>query len=61
MRTMTPELLRELEKNKFYRFFVDTPRPDHARLRRESEIFERWIAREHAKERRMLREACVNG
>ena len=60
MRTITPELLRELEKNKFYRFFVDTPRPDHARLRHESEIFERWIAREHAKERRMVRGACVN-
>ena len=60
MRTITPELTRELEKNKFYRFFVDAPRPDHARLKREAAIFERWIAREHAKERRMVREACVN-
>ena len=58
MRTITPELTRELENNKFYRFFVDTPRPDHSRLKRESEIFERWIAREHAKERRMVRENC---
>ena len=57
MRTMTPELLNELEKNKFYRYFVDAPRPDHARLKREAEIFERWIARKHAKERRMVREA----
>ena len=60
MRTITPELLRELETNKFYRFFIDAPLPDHSRLKRESEIFERWIAREHAKERRMVREACVN-
>ena len=57
MRTLTPELLSKLEKNKFYRFFVDAPRPDHARLKREAAIFERWIAREHAKERRMVREA----
>ena len=62
MRTITPELLSELEKNKFYRFFVDAPRPDHTRLKREAAIFERWIAREHAKERRsrMVRETCVN-
>ena len=32
MRTVTPELLRELEKNKFYRFFVDAPRPDQCAL-----------------------------
>ena len=60
MRTITPELMKELEKNKFYRFFVDAPRPDYTRLKRESEIFERWIAREHAKERRMVRETCAH-
>ena len=60
MRTITPEIESELEKNKFYRFFVDAPQPDYTRLKRESELFERWIAREHAKERRMVREASIN-
>ena len=55
MRTITTELLRKLENNEFYRFIVDMPQPDRSKLEREALAFGKWIAREHEKERVILR------
>ncbi len=57
MRYMTKEQLQELERNKVYQMIMNTPPPDHTALRRDAEIFARWIAREHKKERARLQQS----
>ena len=54
MRTITQEYLDALRESEVYRFFVETPMPDHAKLKREALAFEKWIRREHEKDRRRL-------
>ena len=60
MRTITPEYLEALNKNEVYKYIVNSPRPDHSKLEKESIQFARWLVREHMKERRMLREMSTH-
>ncbi len=59
MRVFTVEQIDELSKNKVYRTILDAPPPDFTALRKEADVFARWIAREHRKERESLRRARV--
>ena len=61
MRIITDEYRAELLKNKVYQMIINTPKPDFAQLKKESEEFEAWIAQEHKKEReaRLARGAAV--
>lgn len=51
MRILTKEYLEELKRSEAYQMIVNTPPPDLSKARRDAEIFARWIAREHKKER----------
>ena len=51
MRTMTSERMREIRDNPIFRRIAELGHPDHTALKREAEIFARWIARQHRKER----------
>ena len=51
MRVFTKEQYEELQSNKIYRMIMDAPPPDLSFLHREAQVFARWIAREHKKER----------
>lgn len=59
MRVLTKELLTEMEKDEVYHIIMNTPPPDLAIARKDAEIFARWIAREHRKERDRLRRQAV--
>lgn len=59
MRVLTKELLAEMEKDEVYHIIMNTPPPDLAVARKDAEIFARWIAREHRKERDRLRSQTV--
>ena len=60
MRFFTKELVDEMEKDKVYRIIMNTPPPDLTLARKDAEIFARWIAQGHHKERaRLKREALV--
>ena len=51
MRILTKEYLEKLKKSEAYQMIVNTPPPDLTKARKDAEIFARWIAREHRKER----------
>ena len=58
MRTITPEYIEECKRlNPAYARFLNTPRPDHTELHRQSMIFREWIKKEHEKDRQRIREA----
>ena len=61
MRIITDKYKAELLKNKVYQIIVNTPRPDFTQLKKESDEFEAWIAKEHKKEReaRLAHGACA--
>ena len=46
-----------LKKSDVLTLFSKFRRPDHSKLNKEVEQFEKWIAEEHAKDRRLLLEA----
>ncbi|MCQ2050505.1 MAG: hypothetical protein MJZ22_05855 [Candidatus Saccharibacteria bacterium] len=46
-----------LKKSDVFALFSRSHKPDHSKLDREVEQFEKWIADEHAKDRRLLMEA----
>jgi hypothetical protein len=51
MRILTKEYLEKLKRSEAYQMIVNTPPPDLTKARKDAEIFARWIAREHRKER----------
>lgn len=59
MRIITPECEAAMRENRVFQLLMNTPPPDLSHLRREAEVFARWIAREHKKERELLAKASV--
>jgi hypothetical protein len=49
-----------LKKSDVFALFSKSRKPDHSKLNKEVEQFEKWIAEEHAKDRRLLLEASNN-
>ena len=54
MRILTKEYLEKLRSSEAYQMIVNTPPPDLTKARKDAEIFARWIAHEHRKERLVL-------
>ena len=57
MRVISREFRQMLKKSDVFALFSRSHKPDHSKLDREVEQFEKWIADEHAKDRRLLMEA----
>lgn len=57
MRVISHELRLMLKKSDVFALFSSSHRADHSELDKEVELFEKWIAEEHAKDRRLLLEA----
>jgi hypothetical protein len=55
MRILTPEYLKELENDEMYNYIVNTPKPDFTQLDKDCKVFAAWLAKEHEKDRAMLR------
>ena len=60
MRIISQEFRQMLKKSDVFALFSSSRRPDHSKLDKEVEQFEKWIADEHAKDRRLLLEASNN-
>ena len=58
MRILTKEYLEKLKRSEAYQMIVNTPPPDLTKARKDAEIFARWIAREHRKERLAIAPGC---
>ena len=54
MRIITKEQDAAMRRNRVYCRIVSTPPPDFTAMKKEAEEFERWISREHRKERARL-------
>ena len=54
---ISQEFRQMLKKSDVFALFSSSRRPDHSKLDKEVEQFEKWIADEHAKDRRLLLEA----
>ena len=57
MRIITKEYQAMLDRSESYNYIKNTPRPDFTELDKLSKEFEDWIAKEHEKDRQLLREA----
>lgn len=57
MRIITKEYQAMLDRSEAYNYIKNTPRPDFTELDKLSKEFEDWIAKEHEKDRQLLREA----
>lgn len=57
MRVISQEFRQMLKKSDVFALFSSSRRPYHSKLDKEVEQFEKWIADEHAKDRRLLLEA----
>lgn len=57
MRVISQEFRQMLMKSDVFALFSSSRRPDHSKLDKEVEQFEKWIADEHAKDRRLLLKA----
>ena len=51
MRVLTKEQYDEIRSSKVYQMIMNEPPPDHSALHRDAEVFAKWIARIHKKER----------
>ena len=51
MRVLTKEQYDEIRRSKVYQMIMNEPPPDHSALHRDAEVFAKWIARIHKKER----------
>ena len=60
MRIISKEFRQMLKKSDVFALFSKSRRPDHSKLNKDVEQFEKWIAEEHAKDRRLLLEASNN-
>lgn len=56
MRMISKEFRQMLKECYALALFSKSRRPDHSKLDKEVEQFEKWIADEHAKDRRLLLE-----
>ena len=56
MRVISKEFRQMLKKSDVFALFSRSRKPDHSKLEKEVEQFEKWIADEHAKDRRLLLE-----
>ena len=59
MRVISKEFRKTLEKSEIYNLFAKSSKPDHTKLDRAVELFEKWITNEHAKDRRLLAETSA--
>lgn len=57
MRVITKEYQEMLNQSETWNYIKNTPRPDFTELDKLSKEFEEWIAKEHEKDRQILREA----
>ena len=57
MRVISQEFRQMLKNSDVFALFSSSRRPDHSKLDKEVEQIEKWIADEHAKDRRLLLEA----
>lgn len=57
MRIISPEFRQMLKKSDVFALFLSARKPDHSKLDKEVDQFEKWIADEHAKDRRLMLEA----
>ena len=57
MRVISKEYQAILDKSSAWNYIQNTPKPDFSELDKEVAKFERWIAKEHKKDRQLLREA----
>ena len=57
MRVISHEFRQMLKKSDVFALFSSGRKPDHSKLDKEVELFEKWIADEHAKDRRLMLEA----
>ena len=55
MRIVTDELLEKIQNDQVYKLLTGASRCEDARLVKESEIFEKWIAGVHRRERAAIR------
>lgn len=58
MRVISQEFSQLLKGSDVFALFSKSHRPDHSKLDKEVEEFEKWITEEHAKDRRLLKEAA---
>ena len=58
MRVISQEFRQMLKKSDVFALFSSSRRPDHSKLDKEVEQFEKWIADEHAISRLRLLNAC---
>ena len=59
MRVISQEFRQMLRKSDVFALFSSSRRPDHSKLDKEVEQFEKWIADEHAKDRRLLQKTSL--
>ena len=57
MRVISKEYQAILDKSSAWNYIQNTPKPDFTELDKEVAKFERWIKKEHKKDRQLLREA----
>ena len=55
MRILTDQLLEQIRNDQVYKFLIHPSSCEDARLAKESEAFEKWIAGEHRRERAAIR------
>ena len=55
MRILTDQLLEKIRSDQVYKFLMHPSSCEDARLAKESEAFEKWIAGEHRRERAAIR------
>ena len=58
MRVISKEYQAILDKSSAWNYIQNTPKPDFTELDKEVAKFERWIKKEHKKDRQLLREAA---
>ncbi|MBQ6781951.1 MAG: hypothetical protein IJP62_12110 [Treponema sp.] len=58
MRCITKDYQAVLDKSEAWNYIKNTPKPDFTELKRLSAEFEKWIQKEHEKDRQILREAA---
>ena len=58
MRVITKEYQSMLDNSSAWNYIQNTPKPDFSELDKEVAKFERWIQKEHKKDRQLLREAA---
>ena len=55
MRILTDDLMERIQNDQVYKILTSSSRCEDARLVKESEIFEKWIAGVHRRERAAIR------